>query len=132
MIARDEMLPLVVAADLTFAPAWQRFLDEWGKETELPLYLALGDLADHLILQLDRGDTDRFPAVFDVVERWIVDGDAYVVNAAVVGLLETIQNICSHGTKSADRFLPWLEPKSKAAWEDLNSFWHGHPHSPSN
>lgn len=123
------MLPLVVEAD----PDFQVTLSDFRKRANgaQPTYVELGALARHLLGQLDQGETDRFPAVFGVVEQWIDKGDPYVVNAAVVGLLETIQNICSHGPDSADRFLPWLGPKSRAAWEDLNSFWHGHPHSPS-
>lgn len=124
------MLPRVVEADPSFEQTWRDFQHHWRKETQLPLYLVLGDLADHLIRQLDRGETERFPAIFGVVEQWIEKGDPYVVNAAIVGLLETIQNICSHGPDSADRFLPWLGPKSLAGWEDLNSFWHGHPQTP--
>ena len=124
------MVQQAVESDPSFRPAWEAFLEEWQGERELPLYLALADLARHLVDQLDCGETDRFPAVLGVAEQWIARGDDYVVNAAIVGLLEGIQNICSHGPKSADRFLPWLGPKSVAAWEDLNSFWHGHPNSP--
>lgn len=128
MIRGDQMLPQIIAADSTFRLTLADFRKGWNGEQ--PVLVELGQIARHLIGQIDRGETERFPAIFSVVEQWIEKGDPYVVNAAIVGLLETIQNICSHGPDPADRFLPWLGPKSLLAWQDLNSFWHGQPHAP--
>nr|WP_143392958.1 hypothetical protein [Fimbriiglobus ruber] len=48
----------------SFAPAWQAFLDEYRDEDDLPLYLALGDLARHLIGLVERDETGELAAVF--------------------------------------------------------------------
>jgi hypothetical protein len=89
------------------------------------LNLALGDLAHHLVEQLDAGKTNRFEAVFDVVERWHCEGDHYVKEAATIGLLEGIQNNSEHWGIDPSRFECWLKPESKRWWDKLNRFWNG-------
>src|SRR5687767_14704971 len=91
-IPRAAMFDPLLDADPSFLPHWRAFLAEYCDEPDLPLYLALSPLAEHLIERLGRGDTKGFNDIFDVVERWHVDGDAYVREAATIGLLESIQN----------------------------------------
>ena len=124
-ISRNQMLPLFVAAIPSFLPSWHTFLYEWNDEPELPLYLALGDLARHLIDQLSRGETVHFPTVFDLVERCHVQGDDYVREAVTIGLLEDLQNRNLHTTTDPADFEVWLAPESKAQWESLDRFWAG-------
>jgi hypothetical protein len=124
-ITREEMLPLFVAAVPSFLPSWHVFLYEWNDEPQLPLYLALGDLARHLIEQLSRGDTAHFPLVFGIVERCQEHGDPYVQEAVTIGLLEDLQNLALHVTTAPSDFEVWLEPRSRALWEGLNQFWAG-------
>ncbi len=119
------MIEPLLVADPTFYTAYQGFLNEWGDEREPPLYLALADLAQHLILRLESGDTSRFNEVFDVVERWHLAGDHYVREAATIGLLEDLQNTGLYRTMTPDGFLPWLRPKSRKRWDQVNSFWQG-------
>jgi hypothetical protein len=126
MINKNDMFEPMLAACPTFVPAWRVFLNEWedGKE-RLPYYLALGDLARHLVEQLEAGTTQQFEAVFDVVERWHCEGDHYVKEAATIGLLEGIQNISGHCGIDPRRFEYWLKPGSKRWWDKLNRFWNG-------
>ena len=120
------MLPLVLKADPTFGPAWLGWVIEWADEPEAPGYAALGLLADHLVAQLARGETARFPAVFDVVERWHVEGDQYVRVAATIGLLEGLQNTSRHERTRPGDFEPWLQPVSRMFWDKVARFWsHG-------
>lgn len=125
LITRDQMLPLFAAAIPSFLPSWQGFLSEWKDDPESPLYLALADLARHLVEQLSRGEIADFPALFDLVERCHVDGDNYVREAVTIGLLEDLQNLNLHVTTAPADFEVWLGPKSKALWEGLNQFWAG-------
>ncbi len=124
----DMMLPLVEACP-TFEPTWQAFLDEWTHDEAgldggyLPLYLALGDLADHLIDMLARRETSAFPANFAVVTRWHVEGDGYVREAATVGLLECIQNTNLHTSTRPEQFRAFLGPVSETWWDKLYGFW---------
>jgi len=60
--------------------------------------LALSDFAKHLSGLLTEGNDQVLTRVFNVVERFIVEGDAYVSEAAIVGLIEDLQNTnLTHG-----------------------------------
>jgi hypothetical protein len=91
----------------------------------LPLYLALAEFARHLIGMLERSETATFPAIFLAVERLQVEGEHYVREAAIVGLLEDLQNLNlhEHGTEP-EQFRPFLGPESAVAWDELYRFWH--------
>ena len=123
LITGSTMFDPMLLADPTFAPAWCEFTEEWRDEKHLPLYLALAQLARHLITDLERGDTARFPEIFNVVERWHVEGDSYVREAASIGLLEDLQNTGLHRTTSPENFLRWLGPNSRRWWDKVDVFW---------
>jgi len=124
MIAKDQMMPVLLDACPSFAPAWGAWLDEWKESADdLPLYLALAEFARHLIGLLERGETAGFPAVFQAVERLQLEGEHYVREAAIVGLLEDLQNLNLHTATAPDQFRPFLGPESAAAWDELYEFW---------
>ena len=126
MISKNDMFEPMLVACPVFVPAWRAFLDEWkDSEEELPYYSALGDLAHHLVEQLDAGATQNFEAIFDVVERWHCEGDSYTKEAAMNGLLEGIQNISLNRGIDPRRFESWLKPLSKRSWDSLNRAWNG-------
>ena len=123
-IPRERMFEPLLVADPSFQPAWDRFLDEWrDEEVELLNYLALCDLAQHLIGKLAAGDTRVFHAVFDVVERWHIEGDPYVQEAATIGLLEDLQNEGLHQTTRPADFECWLRPVSRKFWHKVEKYW---------
>ncbi len=125
LITRETMMPLLFEADPSFEPGWREWLAEWEEEDELPIYLALADVARRLIGQLESGDTGRFQKVFDVVEQWHIAGDDYVRTAATIGLLESLQtsNFFERGQPS---FEEWLQPCSRKFWAKVIRFWdHG-------
>lgn len=132
MIARSEMFAPLLEADPSFEPRWRTFVADYSDEPELPLYLALGDLAQHLIERQQRGDANGFDKVFGVVERWHTEGDAYVSEAASIGFLESLQNQLGgnergkavNGVRASD-FEPYLGPESRRWWEKLYRFWDG-------
>src|SRR5690606_29937885 len=104
MITKSEMIPLMLTACPSFENTWREFLVSWRDESEPPLYLALSDLARHLISMLARNDVATFPGVFAVVERWHLEGDPYVAEAATVGLLEDLQNTNLHDSTVPEQF----------------------------
>jgi hypothetical protein len=125
MIAKADMLPLVLEPCPSFRAKWEAFQDEWREQAnDLPLYLVLADLAQHLVGMLERGDTAALPAIFGVVERWHAEGDSYVQEAATIGLLEDLQNLNYHkkGT-DPEQFRPYLGPESARCWDNLCRFW---------
>ena len=121
MVSKGDMMNALLAACPTFGPSWRTFLDEWQNEpVELPLYVALGDFARHLISMLDRGETSAFPEIFRVIENLHVDGDSYVKEAATIGILERLQN-----SNEPEKFRRYLGPESQKWWDKLNRFWDG-------
>ena len=128
MITKSEMIPLVLTACPSFGGKWRAFLDYWRNEDDLPVYLALSELARHLIDMLAQNDVESFPAVFAVIERWHVEGDSYVAEAAAVGLLEDLQNSGLHQTTAPEQFRQFLMPQSAKWWDKLDAFWEGGNH----
>ncbi|XUU60003.1 DUF7674 family protein [Erythrobacter sp. HA6-11] len=131
-ITRAEFFDDMIEACPTFQGAWLRFNDEWKDNSilfedrgdgTLPHYLLLSELANHLIEMLERGDTIRFPAIFEVIEDWVVCGEHYVSEAAVVGLLEDLTAIHRYSTAHPSMFIPWLGPESKKWWSEVIDFW---------
>jgi hypothetical protein len=125
-ISRADMFVPLLEADPSFSNRWHAFVEEWRDEPdELPQYLALFDLARHLIGRLEAGDVAGFDTVFDVVERWHLEGDDYVREAASIGLLEDLQNGYLHKTTEPSDFEKWLRPTSRIWWDKLIAYWEG-------
>ena len=132
-ITKDNFFDGMVAACPSFEAAWLRFHEEWiddpilfedGGGGTLPYYLLLSELANHLIGMLDRGETQQFPAIFQVVEDWVVRGEHYVSEAAIVGLLEDLTASHRYKTSHPSQFIPWLGPESQKWWSEVIDFWH--------
>jgi hypothetical protein len=104
VITRSEMFEPLLEVYPAFAPDLQQISDDYADEDQLPSYIALGELAHHLIERIERGETTGIAEVFSVVERWHVEGDDYVREAASVGLLEGLQNI------------PWRQCSKEGRW----------------
>lgn len=118
------MGPLLVEACPSFEPQWKEFLASWiDYGPEPPLYPLFGDFARHLSGLLLTGNDQALRRVFDVVERFIVDGDAYVSEAAIVGILEDLQNANLHTGTKPDQYLPYLLPQSRRWWKKVELFW---------
>jgi hypothetical protein len=122
------MMGLLLEACPTFFPQWQAFLDEWKEEADdLPLYLALGELARHMVGMLEQGKSESFGVIFRIVERLHTEGDEYVQTAATVGLLENLQNKGLHiSDTDPKQFRQYLGSVSEKWWDKLYQFWeHG-------
>jgi hypothetical protein len=127
-LTRENMFAPLLEADPDFQPIWGRFVEEWRGQ-DLPQYLVLSDLARYLIDKLAAHRTERFDAVFEVVERWQLEGDSYVAEAAVIGLIEDLQNENLHSSTAPADFKAWLRPKSATWWERLIDYWNGDPNA---
>lgn len=106
-----------------FLPTWNAFLEEWTQEKELPYYLVLSDLARYISLLVNRGDIDELKAIFEVIERWHLEGDAYVKEAATIGILEDLQNTNVVGEGVPELLENYLLPESKKWWTKVYEFW---------
>lgn len=122
----------MLEADPSFGDQWQAFKADFSDDPELPEYIALGELAIHMIDRMRRGDVANFDKVFEVVELWHVDGDVYVQEAATIGFLEAIQNHLGgndqlkrqDGVRASD-FETYLGPETRKWWDKLYRCWEG-------
>nr|MDQ3820181.1 hypothetical protein [Acidobacteriota bacterium] len=115
--------PLLLKACPSFTEKWQEHRAFY--EDEDLLYVDLGEFAHHLLELYKTKQTDEFSAVFEAVESLHQKGDAYVREAATIGLLEGIQNVAGNTGVNPEEFLQYLKPESVKWWRQLNDFWDG-------
>jgi hypothetical protein len=124
MITKNQMMSMLLNACPSFRPTWRKFLNHWRDEADdLPFYLALADFARHLIGMLEHSETASFPIIFQVVEQLQIDGEPDVREAAVIGLLEDLQNRNLHTSTTPEQFRPFLGVEASQAWDALYEFW---------
>jgi hypothetical protein len=128
LIDAVELRSLLVQACPSSAAVW---IDSDNEDAGAPGgrlgYLDAGDFVRHLVSLRLAGDTSEFPAVFDVIERLVLEGDPYVSNLAVIGYLEGLQmmTVTGAGLDPESDFRPWLRPESEKKWQQINRFWEG-------
>jgi hypothetical protein len=120
------MIPLLLESCPSFAPVWQNYAGSSVFDSDLG-YAHLGEFAQHIVNLAKQDLRSEFDNVFAVVERMHLEGDAYVREAATIGLLEGIQNVASHEDMDPELFRQYLQPESLKWWDKLNGFWAGDP-----
>jgi hypothetical protein len=124
MISRAQMMGSILQVSPSFIPVWNEFVAEYENEgSELPLYIVLGELARYIALLERRGIEDELQEIFVAIERWHIEGDDYVKEAATIGLLEDLQNTNVVGGADSSGFIRYLGPESKRWWAKVNAFW---------
>ncbi len=89
MITKPQIVPRLLDVCPSFRPVWEKHIRDYHEEIT---YVVLSDLAVHLLDLHRAGKREAFPEVGRVIEELHVEGDAYVREAATIGLLEGIQN----------------------------------------
>ena len=87
-------------------------------------YLEMSAITRFLAERLRAGDTERFYAFFQAVERCLVEGDVDAISLVTVGLMEDLQNRNITEIDS-EVWLPFLGPTSREAWQAVEDFWSG-------
>ena len=85
----------------------------------------MGTFASHVVHLFEATRDEELRPAFELVEDLIASGTEAEKHAAVVGFLETVQNVASHRDFGDKAFEPFLGPKSQAAWAELNVQWKG-------
>jgi hypothetical protein len=121
MITRAEIIPMLLKACPSFQAAWDEHLAYWAEE-EAGIYNDTAEFVHYLDRCRENGDFGSIESGLGAVERLIADGDAYTKEIAIIGLLETIQNVSSH-SGSQQVYERYIGPKSRRAWRQLNRDW---------
>jgi hypothetical protein len=124
-ITKPEAFALLLRTCPDAQEVWNEHLLEWEGEHETVPYMGVSVFARHIVDSFKAGKTGSFPAVFQLIERLIIEGDEEVRDLAIVGLLEDVQNIASWRDFGSEVFTRWLEPNSRAAWYELKKVWAG-------
>ncbi len=122
VIQEHDVIPLFLAACPSFRSVWEDHCAYWGDEVAGG-YLGTGALAHHLIDLARLDHTGCFPRVFDLVEYLLIAGTDEVQTLATLGVLEGLQNVASNSGVDPETFFPWLGPRSRTAWTQLNEDW---------
>lgn len=85
----------------------------------------MAELGSHVVALFEGGRIEEIPPAFELAERIIASGSEDERHAAIVGFLETVQNVASHREHGATVFEQFLKPKSQIAWAELNQMWKG-------
>ena len=83
----------------------------------------MAELASHVVDLFESGRTEDIRPAFELAEHLIASGLDEERHAAVVGFLETIQNVASHRKCGSAGFEPFLGPMSQRAWAELTEVW---------
>ena len=107
-----------------FSTNYESFVREYGPDADqLPNYILLTDLAMECIRLFRDGRLGEVTRILDVVEQWLIAGETYVRDAAIVGFLEDLQNTNLNDGASPDRFFELLGPEAKYWWARVERLW---------
>jgi len=121
MIQEEAVISLLLKASPSFKDKLEEHYKDWGEETSL--YLVAGEFARHLVTSYEKGYTEEFPAVFELLEKLHLEGNEHVQEIATIGFLESLQNVTLNAGLTPVIFDPYLQPETKKWWNKLNDFW---------
>lgn len=123
VITSEQVMPLLLVACPSFSERWEKHCAFYDDENLL--YVDLREFACHLIELYQTNEIGEFPAVFQTIEALHLEGDDFVREASVIGILEAIQNVAGNSGLDPELFVPYLRPESVNWWQQLNDFWNG-------
>jgi len=85
----------------------------------------MGELASQSVDLFETGHIQDIAPAFDLAEELLASPFDVERDAAVLGFLETIQNVASHRKCGMVAFEQFLGSKSQAAWSELIEVWRG-------
>lgn len=124
MIPRENVMELLINVCPSFKGKWEEYLeDDWDRDRETILYSDLSVFARYLTELTMTRKFEELYNLFDEIERLIKEGDFFVSEAIVVGLLEDFQNGLLSNGYELNIMDEYLKPDTKRGWLDLIKFW---------
>jgi hypothetical protein len=122
MIRKDEMIPMLLDACPGFRPRWEEHVAYWEGEAA-GVYIDLSEFVQYLMAAYEEGHTSALESAFDLLERFLVDGDSSVQEYAALGFIETLQNAALHQRHTEKVFVPFLKTHSLREWKAIEQGW---------
>jgi hypothetical protein len=124
MVQREDVMELLINVCPSFEGKWKDHLEDiWDRDREEILYTDLSVFARHLTELTINKDFREFNDIFNEIERLIQEGDFFVSEAIVIGLLEDLQNGLLRNGYELNMMEKYLKPDTKECWIDLIKFW---------
>ncbi|WP_342554845.1 hypothetical protein [Paenibacillus sp. FSL R7-0652] len=126
MIEKEQILEKLLTAVPSYKSRYEQYINEnYELGEERLIYVDIGDFVKHVIECYQSKQTDEFDDLFEVIEQFHTNGDAYVREFAAVGILETFQNQLPDKNIKYSEFERLLKPESKRWWNHLMDYWNG-------
>jgi hypothetical protein len=127
VITADGVLDRLIEACPSFLGATDLYdYMAWCEDEDSPdPYVRAAAFAQHLVRKIAARDVDELPGVAGAIENVIEEGDRDARELIRLGLIESLQNICSHDDVAvdADSVLPLLGPRATDVWIELEALW---------
>ena len=118
-----DVMPRLVAEFPGFRPRWEKHLALWEGQPA-GTYNDITQFVYFLVCDLyPSGKAEEVQHAFDLMEYWLKSSNESVRELVAIGFLEDLQNLASRREFGKEAFLPFLGPKSREAWDDLERFW---------
>lgn len=118
---KDEVVPLLLAACPSALPRWR----EYSRKESIGAYIDVAEFVHHIVEGYAEGRMDECPAFFAAIEKMIAEGDQEVIDLALAGLIEGVQNVASHEPFGYHVFEQWLGPLGRQGWAEIEELWKG-------
>lgn len=121
-----DVMPRLVADFPDFRTRWEKHLEFWeGKPAGY--YNDISEFVRFVVEDLyPSGKTEDVRRLLDLMEYWLGKGSSGVRELVTIGFFEDLQNLASSSPAcSKEVFIPFLGPKSREAWDELERFWAG-------
>ena len=125
MIKENEVLHLIIDSYPRARSELVLSADDWiSHNGNINAHALLRCVVRVVVSSFVLGDYENSEKLFELIERFIIEGEVCVANAACTCFVESLQNIASHGGEFENaHFLSLLGEKSKehaTAWNAFN------------
>ena len=126
-IQKKDVCLSIASADNELKEYFDNYISEEYKTDEVERldYMDISEIARFILTKFKAKQHEILKVLFDKVETLLIDSDSETENLIVVGLFESLQNICGTETDYHFVFNPWLRPISKEKWDKLIDSWEG-------
>ncbi len=127
MIKESEVLQLLIDSYPQSRELFVEYADEWipqpGGNGAIPSHAILRILSGFVVRNFIRGDYEGAAELFELIEKFVTDGDSNLANAACTCFIENLQNIASQGGEfEYSHFVPLLGINSKEYAKSWDKF----------
>jgi hypothetical protein len=124
-----DVMPRLLAEFPGFRPRWEKHRESWEGQPA-GSYIDISQFVSFVVEDLYTiGKTEEVQRAFDLMEYWLNNSNASVRALIVIGFFEDLQNLASQQTFGEEAFVPFLGPRSRVAWDELERFGSGTGHT---